>query len=256
MSFKKGLQQLPQTAQQRLGEKCQLGWEAMSLKKEEDGSFQVSFNTPSDPNVVVRAKTVVVTAPSAAAAALLSPMTPSASELASIASPPVFAVTIAYPSSAFARDKKCVSEESGKLSAFGVLIPRSSGLETLGYQCISSLFPSRAPAGQEVLLAYFGGAQNSNVADMSEAEVVAKVHADAQTILLQPNTPLPEVLSVRKWTSGIPQYNVGHKKIVDSVRGDLPQGIILGGNALGGGISLGDCAEGGWKCAQQALSLL
>ena len=28
------------------------------------------------------------------------------------------------------------------------------------------------------------------------------------------------------------------------------------GNALGGGISLGDCAEGGYKCAQQALALL
>jgi protoporphyrinogen oxidase len=47
--------------------------------------------------------------------------------------------------------------------------------------------------------------------------VVARVHADAQAILLQPNTPLPKVLSVRKWSAGIPQYNVGHSDLVESV---------------------------------------
>ena len=34
--------------------------------------------------------------------------------------------------------------------------------------CILKRVNTGAPAGQEVLLAYYGGAQNSNVADMSE----------------------------------------------------------------------------------------
>jgi hypothetical protein len=45
------------------------------------------------------------------------------------------------------------------------------GLQTLGFQFISSLFPERAPVGQEVLLAYYGGAQNSNVKDLAQVQL-------------------------------------------------------------------------------------
>ena len=45
------------------------------------------------------------------------------------------------------------------------------GLQTLGLQFISSLFPERAPAGQELLLAYYGGAQNSPVKDLAQVKL-------------------------------------------------------------------------------------
>jgi hypothetical protein len=44
-------------------------------------------------------------------------------------------------------------------------------LQTLGFQFISSLFPERAPAGQEVLLAYYGGAQNSRVEELAQVSL-------------------------------------------------------------------------------------
>jgi len=40
------------------------------------------------------------------------------------------------------------------------------------------------------------------------------------------------------------------------VRRELPGGVVLGGNAMGRGISLGDCVEGGWQCAQESLAKL
>ena len=47
--------------------------------------------------------------------------------------------------------------------------------------------------GEEVLLAYYGGAQNAGVVGMTEDQVVAKVHADAQEVLLKQGSPLPKV---------------------------------------------------------------
>ena len=52
-----------------------------------------------------------------------------AADLAKVSAPPVWAVTVAYPSSAFRAEQKCFDEEAGKLAAFGVLIPRASGLK-------------------------------------------------------------------------------------------------------------------------------
>jgi hypothetical protein len=52
-----------------------------------------------------------------------------AADLAKVSAPPVWAVTVAYPSSAFRAEQKCFDEAAGKLAAFGVLIPRASGLK-------------------------------------------------------------------------------------------------------------------------------
>lgn len=151
--------------------------------------------------------------------------------------------------SAFRDDVPCVVD--GRLSGFGVLIPRSCKMETLGFQFISSLFPSRAPAGQESLLAYIGGAQNPGVAKLSEEEVVLRVDADARRILLKPDAAKPTVLSCRLWPHAIPQYNQGHAAAMESIRKDLPSGVVMASNFAGGGISLGDCVVRAKKCAQE-----
>ena len=59
-----------------------------------------------------------------------------AADLAKVSAPAVWAVTVAYPSSAFRAEQKCFDEELGKLAAFGVLIPRASGLKVCAC-CIS-----------------------------------------------------------------------------------------------------------------------
>lgn len=256
LSLRGGLTQLPATARARLSDKCQTGWEATSLQQRADGAFDVCFSTDSGTKTV-RAKAVVVATPAPVAAKLLSSVSPNAGKmLADIRAPPVFAVTVSYPSSAFAPGK-CVDEDTGALAAFGVLIPSSAvGLKTLGFQFISSLFKERAPAGQEVLLAYYGGAQKSDTASMTTDEVVAAVHADAQKMLLKPDSPPPSVLSVHKWDAGIPQYDVGHAHIISAVKKELPPGVVLCGNAFGGGISLGDCAKQALASADEVLAVV
>mmetsp|Transcript_16658 Transcript_16658/g.33159 ORF Transcript_16658/g.33159 Transcript_16658/m.33159 type:complete len:550 (-) Transcript_16658:185-1834(-) len=263
LSFAAGLRALPEAVRTTLGAGgCRLGWTALSVRPaftanpQEKERFDVRFATPEGEKVV-RAWTVIVATPAAAAAALLAPVAPAAADLKAIQAPPVVAVTLAYPKSALAPTKAVDGEN---LRGFGLLIPRSAGIETLGFQFISSLFPSRVRAGEQVVLAYYGGAQCSVDLDtLSDAEIVDRVHADAERLLLTPNWTAPRVLSVRRWQEGIPQYGVGHARLVEAVRGELPRtkrgGVLLGGAGAGGGISLGDCAEGGYACAQAALDM-
>eukprot|EP00928_Gymnodinium_smaydae_P055533 TRINITY_DN39047_c0_g1_i1.p1 TRINITY_DN39047_c0_g1~~TRINITY_DN39047_c0_g1_i1.p1 ORF type:complete len:606 (-),score=94.09 TRINITY_DN39047_c0_g1_i1:46-1863(-) len=257
LSFKNGLDSLPKAVEKALGDCCCTGWKAQSIAevREENGTyFDVNFDTPNGTQSVL-AKVVVVATPATSAAALLTTLAPSASNLEAIQAPPVVAVTLAYPQDAFAQSK-ALDEASGDLRGFGVLIPRSEGLDTLGFQFISSLFPSRSPSGEQVVLAYYAGSRNSTeLTSMTDEEIVGRVHADLKQVLSEPGALEPLTLSVRRWSKGIPQYEVGHQDMIDEIRAELPQGLLLTGAFAGGGVSLGDCAETGFACAEQALEL-
>ena len=162
-------------------------------------------------------------------------------------------MTLAYPSTAFA---SCV-DGAGGLDGFGILIPRAASIKTLGFQFPSSLFPSRAPRGEEIVLAYVGGALDAAAADASDAALVAAVDADARAVgLVRRSAPAPEALSVRRWPRGIPQYAPGTAARLAAVRADLPANVLLGGAGAGGGISLGDCVESGYDDAAAVLDRL
>jgi oxygen-dependent protoporphyrinogen oxidase len=254
-SFKGGISALPAAIADSLGSKVILGSEAQSIVHDSSSSlFTTTLTTPSG-EVKIESKSVVLAVPPSAAASLLSPMSSKAGEsIGKITAPAVHAVSISYPSSAFRENSGCYDEDGG-VRGFGVLIPRSEGMGTLGFQFISSLFPERAPKGQTVLLAYYGGAQNPQAASLSADEVVERVHRDAQKILLKNGADAPRVLSVKLWGEGIPQYNTGHKDLIREAVGELPDGLILAGN-IDGGVSIGDCVARSRQVASQALKLL
>lgn len=242
-SFRKGLGMLPKAIAAKLGsDRVRLGWKLTSLTRTESGLYSAEYDT-KDGAKTLTAKTVALTAPAGAAASILSEVAPGAKVLENIHYPCVWSVTLAYPKSEFKEP----------LSGFGNLIPRSMGVRTLGCIWSSCLFPGRAPEGMELLLNYIGGAQDPEIAHLSEAEVVDVVDGDIKNILLKSGTGVkPKVVGVRKWPRAIPQYNVGYFDIMDEVKTSLKDspGLFLGGNYTSG-VAFGDCVRWGLDAARE-----
>mgnify|MGYP005842769721 CR=1 FL=1 len=256
-SFKEGLSTLPNAIKKELGDKVKLQWKLKKLEKEGDGNFKATFETPSGTEIV-KAKTVVSTAPAHALGGVLDPVLPKASVLVDkvrkeidrvgIYYPPVCAVTVAYPKNSF----KDIELDNGfgnlqNLPGFGVLNPRTEGVRTLGTLWSSSLFPGRAPKDYNLLLNYIGGSRDVSLAELSEEEIINEVDKGCRQVLLKADAPPPKVLGLKVWPTAIPQYELGHLDIIkelEEAERKVP-GLWVCGNYRSG-VAFPDCVTFGY----------
>jgi len=233
-----------------------------------DGGYVASFETPDGPRTV-HARAVVSTVPAHALRDVLTPILPEASVLfdklrseidrVGIYHPPVAAVTVAYPKTAF----KDIELPNGfgnlrTLPGFGSLNPRSEGVRTLGTLWSSSLFPGRAPPDYHLLLNYIGGSRDTGIAELTKEEVVAEVDAGCRQVLLEADAPPPKVIGFKLWPTAIPQYELGHLEIIEELqRAEAKvEGLWVCGNYRTG-VAFPDCVTFGYehaKVVQQYLS--
>ena len=196
-SFRNGLSTLPSAIAAALGEHVKLEWRLVELTRAADGLFIARFDTPGGERTA-RARSVVSTAPAHALRDVLTPVLPGAAVLfdkvrtaigrTGIYHPPVAAVTVAYPKTAF----KDVELPNGfgnlrDLPGFGSLNPRTEGVRTLGTLWSSSLFPGRCPPEWNILLNYIGGSRDVGIAELSDDEIVAEVDKGCRQVLLKPD---------------------------------------------------------------------
>ena len=270
-SFRRGLATLPRAVQAELGDGAvRLGWRLEALERDgaAGGGYVARFATPDGPRVV-RARSVVSTAPAHAlrgvldgvlpeAAALFSKPRPAIGRDAGIYHPPVAAVTVAYPKSAF-RDVELPNGFGPlrELPGFGMLNPRTEGVRTLGTLWSSSLFPGRCPPDYNLLLNYIGGSRDVALGELSEAEIVAEVDKGCRQTLLDAAAPPPKVLAVKVWPTAIPQYELGHAEIIAELeRGEAKTpGLWVCGNYRTG-VAFPDCVKFGYDHAEKVLRFL
>ena len=183
-SFSKGLRTLTDAMGSKIEEsgRLRLNWRLTKIERDPaTGLYSLFYEDTANGNAqkVVRARSVVSTAPAWVLADLVKPNSPMAAEaLASFDYPPVGAVTVAYPRSAIREDR--LSPEDGSLPGFGHLHPRSQGVVTSGTVYSSSLFPGRAPEDEVLLLNYIGGATNRGVKEMTDDALVAQSESAMQ----------------------------------------------------------------------------
>lgn len=175
---------------------------------------------------------------------------------------------------------------------FGFLVPRTENLRTLGTVFNSSLFPDRFPLssiegfstensggalpggtpeareGAEgaaspggatsagaVFTSFLGGATDPDIGRLSEAEIAQIAQAEFSSIMgpVIGISARPAAIHVARWMRALPQYNLGHARIVDELRQlcAATPGIFLAGNYLAGP-SLGACVEQANSVAEDA----
>ena len=262
-SYKRGLSTLPNAINEKLGsDVVKLEWALNKVEKKGD-TYVVTFDTPNGQETVT-SRAVVSTMPTHAMGSTLEPVLPGSTDLFTkerqiinrkgIYYPPVAAVTLAYPKSAF-KDIE-LSNDFGNLQnlpGFGMLNPRSEGVRTLGTLWSSSLFPGRCPKDYNILLNYIGGSRDPEIGTMSEEDVIAAVDKDLRTTLLQSGAPEPKVLGIKVWPTAIPQYELGHLELMKQLEGMESNveggGIWVCGNYRSG-VAFPDCVTFGYEHAK------
>jgi oxygen-dependent protoporphyrinogen oxidase len=221
-SFPDGLGELPAALARSLAGQLVHARAVAAEPRGATGGWRVITAT----GAVVDAERLILATPAAATADLLRPLAPDASAaLRAIPHAPVAVLCLGF------RDGHDLGLD---LDAYGFVAARSEGLQVLGCQYDSSVFPGRAPAGGALLRALLGGTFDPAAVDADDDALAARAVAD-----LKRATGLrrdPDFIDVWRARPGIPQYDLEHGarvRAVDDAVARLP-GLSVIGHALRG----------------------
>jgi protoporphyrinogen/coproporphyrinogen III oxidase len=247
-SFHHGMAMLTRTMAAKLGENARLGARVDSLTQTDgkaSGRYQIGFTQNGRANSI-DAMALVIATPAYVASHLTEGISaPLARALSGIAYAGVAVVTAGYHA----------KQVGAVLDGFGVLIPRSEKIRTLGTVWNSTLFPDRGGEGRVTLTSFIGGATGPEIMAMRDEDLEAIVHKENERILAITGPPI--VSRVWKHPKALPQYNLGHGHVVETVRESertIP-GLYFAGNYLEGP-SIGKCVDLGSKTAEAARAYL
>lgn len=233
-SFVNGLETLTDALAARLGDAVRLRSPVTAIERDGNGFAVTAGDT-------IEARRVVVATPPRAAADLLRPLAPGASEaLAAIDTPPLVVAHAELERSASMPD------------AFGFLAPRGQGVRILGAIFSSRLFEGRAPADSDLVTVFLGGALDRDATLLDDDAVRRLVAADLARAL--PGSPCRSV-RLHRWAHSIPQYELGHEAriaAIDAALADVPGLAVIG--AYRDGIALPTRAAAGEAAAQAILA--
>ncbi|MDH4034612.1 MAG: protoporphyrinogen oxidase, partial [candidate division Zixibacteria bacterium] len=133
-----------------------------------------------------------------------------------------------------------------KLDGFGFLVPALERRRILGSIWTSSIFTERAPEGHVQLRTMVGGDGDHESMQLSDDELVGCVNKDLDSILGLSGEAAK--LKLYRWQHGIPQFKIGHGKIMTEIETQLKSqpGLHLSGNAYYG-IGLNDCVKQSYR---------
>ncbi|MGZ8431075.1 MAG: protoporphyrinogen oxidase [Candidatus Deferrimicrobiaceae bacterium] len=229
MSFDHGVQALTDLLADRLSDGLHLGVKINRVTRRE-GKILLSLEEGGRQGEIDTDIAVLAT-PAYAAAGLLEGLDASFREaLAAIPYSPISVVALGYDKAAL----------GNPLDGFGFLIPRGERRKILGALWDSSVFPNRAPEGKALIRAMVGGVRRPELAALPPDEMFRLVRSELSATMGVTAKP---VLSRSFFHErGIPQYLVGHGKVLERIEERLAAhpGIYLNSNAYRG-IALNDC---------------
>lgn len=244
MSFDSGVQALTDVLAGRLADGLHLNVAVDRIERR--GEEYLLSLSAGGVREEMTADVVVVAAPAYAAAGMVAPMDDSLSD--ALSAIPYSAVTVA----ALGYDAAALGNP---LDGFGFLIPRGEKRKILGALWDSSVFPNRAPEGKALIRVMVGGVRAPELAALPEERLFALVRAELADILGIGAEP---VLARSFFHDrGIPQYLVGHGKVLERIDARLARspGLHLNSNAYRG-IALNDCVRESRATAERIAKTL
>ncbi len=142
-------------------------------------------------------------------------------------------------------------------NGFGFLAPRDQGLTILGSLWTSSIFQGRAPDNFVLFRTMIGGMTEPQVSEWNEPDIIKEVRHDLKTAIGLKEEVTPVLSHVFRHTKAIPQYHIGHEKLVEkfsAAENHLP-GLLIRGNFLGG-IGIVNCIKNSELTAKKLMSIL
>jgi len=245
ISFREGMAALPRALAVKLDDGLVMEARLLALERGADGKWAAKWQGPGGQSEE-QFDGVVLAVPAHALAAFPVPaeLVESLAPLAKIEHPPVTNVVLGFPRDGVGHP----------LDGFGVLVPAVENLSILGALFNSTLFPGRAPEGQVLITVFVGGARQPALAQLPDAELLARVLGDLGK-LLQVTVP-PSFQKIIRWPHAIPQYNLDYGTMLiamEAAERAWP-GLVLAGSYRGG-VSVPQVLENGAAAGLRALNL-
>jgi protoporphyrinogen/coproporphyrinogen III oxidase len=243
-SFDEGLQVLPDTLRERLGEAVRLHSAVTRLTQTAEGwTLDVRERGRGLERAEHSAVVYAGTAFGLAELEVQAPMQLHFDRFGEIRYPPVASVVLG-----FRRE-----DVAHPCAGFGMLIPRIEGFKILGTIFSSSLFPNRAPAGHLTLTSYVGGERYPELASLPPEKLFALTCEDLRVLLGVKGKPTFQHSVF--YPRAIPQYNLGYgryRELMADIEGKAP-GLFFAGHYRDG-ISLGDTIISGCNVADRVAA--
>ncbi len=219
ISFKDGLQTLPNHIASKLGDRFHALTSLESLEK--DGSRFVANGQHFDK--------VILTSP------------PHAWNLSGFKSAVRHLHYAPIVSLSFGFTKESIRHP---IDGFGMLIPKKEQRNLLGVLFPSAIFPGRAPTGHHLLTCFIGGSRQPHLTELTDQQLIDMTLDELGIMLGVSGTPV--VTQITRWNTAIPQYGLDFGDFLDSlesVERDHP-GLHFAGN-FRTGIGLDKCIIAG-----------
>lgn len=230
-SFTDGMETLPRAVAASLGDAVLTNRPVERLER--TGSTW-RLHTPDGP---LSAETVCLAVGAEAAAALLAPHDEDlAGLLRATRRAPVAVLHLGFPSGALTRER-----------GFGYLAHPRGGSDILGAVFDSMIFPSRAPAGEDLVRVMVGGVLRPELVDLGDDALVSLAVGDLERAW-GATALAPAFTHVVRNQRGIPQFEVGHAARIEDAerRAGVLGGIDLVGwcyRSVGAGSGVADAVR-------------
>ncbi len=235
-SFRNGMSEMADCLAQKLGDSLRLGSRVKAICRTDQG-----WMAELESGDAVEGTHMVLSCPAHTAAKITHESAPGVAECASaIPYPPLAVVCLGFRNGNTEQD----------LDGFGFLAPSCENRKILGALWDSSIFENRAPEGFHLVRSLVGGARQAELATLPDEKLTDIVIKECRELMGMKK--LPEFISVFRWKRAIPQYNVGHERIMNRLKKELAAlpGLMVRCNYVGG-VSLNDCVANSKSLAEE-----